>query len=312
MTAYILRRILAMIPLLFFVSLVVFGLTHLAPGDPAITMVGGRQTTPEVLEAIRKRYHLNESLPTQYTLWLSDVLRGNLGESFRHKQEVGSMIAQRLPISLKLAAGGFLIAMVLALPLGILAAVYHDTMFDRIIVVLMVLGGATPVFFSGILAILIFSFWLGWLPSTGYGRGFVGELTHLILPCTVLGLSLVALSGRMLRGNLIEALSTPYVVTAHAKGLLPRTVVLRHALKNAIIPVITVASIQVGYLLVGAVLVEYTFGIGGLGGLLVSAILDSDYPVVQGITLFMALFFLVINLSVDVLYVVIDPRIRYD
>lgn len=312
MTAYILRRILAMIPLLFFVSLVVFGLTHLAPGDPAITMVGGRQTTPEVLEAIRKRYHLNESLPTQYTLWLSDVLRGNLGESFRHKQEVGSMIAQRLPISLKLAAGGFLIAMVLALPLGILAAVYHDTMFDRIIVVLMVLGGATPVFFSGILAILIFSFWLGWLPSTGYGRGFVGELTHLILPCTVLGLSLVALSGRMLRGNLIEALSTPYVVTAHAKGLPPRTVVLRHALKNAIIPVITVASIQVGYLLVGAVLVEYTFGIGGLGGLLVSAILDSDYPVVQGITLFMALFFLVINLSVDVLYVVIDPRIRYD
>ncbi len=312
MTAYIIRRLLAMVPLLLFVSLVVFGLTHLAPGDPAITMVGGRQTTPEVLEAIRQRYHLNEPLPKQYLLWLRDVSSGNLGESFRHKQEVGAMILQRLPITLKLATGSFLIAMIVAFPLGTLTAVYRNTLFDRLGMVLMVLGGAMPVFFSGVVAILVFSFWLGWLPSTGYGRGFVGELQHLILPCTVLGLSLVALTGRMLRGNLVEALDTPYIMVAHAKGLPSLAVVLRHALKNALIPVVTVASIQLGYLLVGAVLVEYTFGLGGLGGLLVSAILDSDYPVVQGITLFMAAIFLVTNLIVDVLYVVLDPRIRYD
>jgi peptide/nickel transport system permease protein len=312
MTAYIIRRLLAMIPLLLFISLVVFGLTHLAPGDPAITMVGGRQTSAEVLDAIRQRYHLNESLPKQYVLWLSDISRGNLGESFRHKQEVGTMIVQRLPISLKLAGGGFAIAMLFAFPLGILTAVYRDTAIDRAGMIFMVLGGSTPVFFSGVIAILVFSFWLGWLPSTGYGRGFTEEVTHLLLPCTVLGLSLVALTGRMVRGNLIEALSTPYVMVARAKGLQPRTVVLGHALKNAIIPVITVASIQMGYLLVGAVLVEYTFGLGGLGGLLVTAILDSDYPVVQGITLFMAVIFLVTNLIVDILYVMVDPRIRYD
>jgi len=168
------------------------------------------------------------------------------------------------------------------------------------------------VFFSGILAILVFSFWLGWLPSTGYGRGFVDELKHLLLPCVVLGSSMVALTGRMVRGNLIEILHTPYIMVAHAKGLPERAVVLRHALKNALIPVVTVASIQLGYLLVGAVLVEHTFGLGGLGGMLVAAILDSDYPIVQGVTLFMAVVFLVTNLIVDLLYVVIDPRIRYD
>lgn len=213
---------------------------------------------------------------------------------------------------MKLAAGGFLIAMVLALPLGVLTAVHRNTLFDRLGVFFMVLGGSTPVFFSGVLAILIFAFWLGWLPSTGYGRGLVGQIKHLILPCTVLGLSMVALTARMIRGNLIETLSAPYVTVAQAKGLPNRLVVLRHALRNAIIPVITVASIQLSYLLVGAVLIEHTFGLGGLGGLLVSAILDSDYPVVQGITLFMAVVFLVTNLLVDVLYVVVDPRIRYD
>lgn len=311
MGAYLVRRLLAIGPLLLFVSLVVFGLVHIAPGDPAVTLVGGRRASPETLANIRARYHLDKPVPVQYGLWILGAVRGDLGESFRHKQPVTDMIAQRLSISLKLTAGSILIAVTFALPLGVLTAVYRDTMIDRIGTLLMLLGGSVPVFFSGVLAILIFAFWLGWLPAFGTGRGLADEIKHFILPCSVLGLSMVALSARMLRNNLIETLQAQYVTVARAKGLRQQTVVLVHALRNALIPVVTVAGLQFGYLLIGAVLVEYTFGMGGLGGLLVNAILDNDYPIVQGITLFMAAIFLGTNLLVDLLYVVLDPRIRY-
>ncbi len=312
MLRYTLNRLLLMIPILFFVSVIIFLMVHLAPGDPAKIMVAGRRTTAETLANIRARYHLDEPLPVQYVLWLNDVLHGDLGESFRLKQDVLPLILNRLPLTLKLVLGSTAITVLIGLPLGILSAVYKNSWIDYLASFLAMLGVSAPVFFSGVLAILIFAYKLHWLPAFGAGKGLAEEIRHLILPCLVLGLSMVALTSRMSRSSMLEVMASDYIEAARAKGLPGHTVVVKHALRNALIPVVTVTGLQVGFLLVGAMLVEHTFGLGGLGSLLINGVQNRDYPLVQGVTLFMVISFILINLIVDLLYGVIDPRIRLE
>ena len=303
---YLLQRLAQFIPVLVIVSFIIFGMARLAPVDPAIVMAGGRQTSPEVLEAIRERYHLREPIWRQYLYWAGDALRGDLGESFRIKQDVRTLIVSRLPISLQLVGLAFLVSTLIALPLGILSAAKEGTWIDALSSLIALIGVSTPVFFTGIVGVLVFSYTLGWLPAFG-----TGTIRHLILPATALGLNLVALTSRTMRSSLLEALQTDYVRTAKAKGLSSLGVILKHGVRNAMLPVVTVLGLQLGFLLVGTVLVEYTFGLGGFGSLIVDGVQNSDYPIVQGTTMFVVVIFMGLNLLTDLLYAALDPRIRY-
>lgn len=312
MARFIARRILLLIPILIFSSIVIFGLVRLTPGDPAAIMVGGRQTSPEVLHNIRVKYGLDQDPLTQYFAWWRNVLRGDLGESFVSKQNVTSMIAQRIPITLKLGLLAGLLSLTVAIPLGILSAVHRNTWVDYVIAFAVLIGTASPVYFTAILSILVFSFWLGWLPAIGMGDGTWGQIKHLILPASVLTFSSLGWTTRMTRAAMLNVLHSDYIRTARAKGLSNRTVIWRHALRNASIPLITVAGLHLGFLLSGSVLVEYTFGLGGLGSLVTDAVQKRDYPVVQGTTLLLVVFFVFLNLLTDVVYVIVDPRIRHN
>ena len=303
---YLLQRLAQFIPVLVIVSFIIFGMARLAPVDPAIVMAGGRQTSPEVLEAIRERYHLREPIWRQYLYWAGDALRGDLGESFRIKQDVRTLIVSRLSISLQLVGLAFLVSTLIALPLGILSAAKEGTWIDALSSLIALIGVSTPVFFTGIVGVLVFSYTLGWLPAFG-----TGTIRHLILPATALGLNLVALTSRTMRSSLLEALQTDYVRTAKAKGLSSLGVILKHGVRNAMLPVVTVLGLQLGFLLVGTVLVEYTFGLGGFGSLIVDGVQNSDYPIVQGTTMFVVVIFMGLNLLTDLLYAALDPRIRY-
>ena len=311
MTSYILKRLLALIPILIFTSFVISTLVRLTPGDPALIMVGGRRTSPEILQAIRQKYALDKSPLGQYAVWVNNAVRGNLGESFRLKQNVSSLIAQRLPITLQLIVFSGILSLLIAIPLGILAAVYKNSWVDYLASLISLLGMSSPVYFSGIVFILIFAYSLGWFPALGAGKGLWDRLYHLILPSSVLALNMAALTSRMTRSSMLDVFSNDYITVAKAKGLAWRKVVMHHAFRNALIPVITVAALQLGFLFVGSVLVEFTFGLGGLGSLITDAIQNRDYPVVQGTTLFLVTVFVLLNLITDLLYVAIDPRIRY-
>jgi peptide/nickel transport system permease protein len=311
MTRYIARRILQLIPVLFFVSVIVFGMIRLAPGDPALIMTGGHQTSPEVLENIRQKYHLEEPIYRQYLYWIGDALQGNLGESFKLKQSVTALILERLPLTLQLVLMSAFFSFLFAIPLGIASAVKKNTGTDYLISVITLAGVSSPVFLTGIVGMLIFSYTLNILPAFGIGSGFFDNFRYLLLPSLALGFNMIALSSRITRSSMIDVLGTNYIRTAVAKGLPDHTVIFKHGLRNALIPIITVAGLQIGFLIVGTVLVEYTFGIGGLGSLVVNSVQQSDYPVIQGTVLFMVTVFLMINLLVDILYAVIDPRIRY-
>jgi peptide/nickel transport system permease protein len=279
--------------------------------DPAVLMAGGRRMTPETLEAIRVKYNLDRSLPVQYATWLGGALRGDLGESYKLKQSVSSLIAARLPATVELVVLGMVLSLLVAVPFGIVAALKQGTWIDRLITGFALAALSSPVFLTGIFGILIFAYTLGWLPAFGSGGAFPGNLRYFILPSSALALNMIALSLRMTRSGMVEALASDYVRTAVVKGLSKRVVVLKHAFANALVPLVTVAGLQIGFLLTGTVLVEYTFGIAGIGSLLVTAIKNADYPVIQGTTLFVVAAFLVINLIVDLLYAAIDPRIRY-
>jgi peptide/nickel transport system permease protein len=311
MTSYILKRLLALVPILVFTSFVVSSLVRLTPGDPALIMVGGRRTSPEILQAIRQQYALDRSPLGQYVYWVGNAVRGNLGESFRLKQSVSKLIAERLPITLQLIVMSGILSLLIALPLGILAAVYKNTWVDYLATLISLLGMSSPVYFSGIVFILLFAYTLGWFPALGAGKGFWDSLYHLALPSSVLALNMAALTSRMTRSSMLDVFGNDYITVARAKGLSPIKVNLRHAFRNALIPVITVAALQLGFLFVGSVLVEFTFGLGGLGSLITDAIQNRDYPVVQGTTLFLVTLFVLLNLVTDLLYVAIDPRIRY-
>jgi peptide/nickel transport system permease protein len=221
------------------------------------------------------------------------------------------LILDRLPITLKLSVFSFLISLIIAVPLGIISAVRRTSWLDVGATVFALVGASSPVFFTAILLILLFAFKLQWLPALGAGEGGWDEFVHLLLPSLTLGISLAAITTRITRSAMVEALTQDYIETARAKGLPSRSIVLKHALRNALVPIVTVAGLQFGFLIVGAVLVEQTFGLGGLGSLLIQAVQVRDYPVVQGATIFIAAVFILINLAVDVLYGVIDPRVRY-
>lgn len=311
MVRLVVTRLLGLVPLMLLITTIVFFMVRMVPGDPAKLMVGGQRISQQNLENIRKAYRLDRPVLEQYGLWLQDLSHGNLGRSYRQRTEVRTLIVDRLPVTTKLAGFSFLISLLIAVPLGIVAAVKRNTWIDVGATVFALVGASSPVFFTAILLILIFSFRLGWLPSLGAGDGGWDTFVHLLLPSLTLGISLAAITTRITRSAMIEALTQDYIETARAKGLSSRSVVMKHALRNALVPIVTVAGLQFGYLIVGAVLVEQVFGLGGLGSLLIQAVQVRDYPVVQGATIFIAAVFIVLNLIVDILYGVIDPRVRY-
>lgn len=311
MIRLIITRLATLVPMMFLISSIVFFMVRFVPGDPARIMVGGQHTTPATLEAIRKQYRLDKPLLVQYGYWARDLVHGNLGRSFRQRKEVRDLIFERMGVTLELALLAFAISLVISLPLGILAAVKRNTWIDVVATIFSLIGASSPVFLTSILLILLFSYKLNWLPALGRGSGGFNTLEHLAMPSIALGFAVASVSTRITRSSMVEALTQDYIETARAKGLSMRAVILKHAFRNALVPVITVAGLQFGSLLVGTVLVDYVFGLGGLGGLLIDAVQRRDYPVVQGMTIFIAALFIVINLIVDVLYGIIDPRVRY-
>ena len=300
-----------MVPVLLFVSFVTFGLVRLAPGDPVLIVLGGRRVDPATADALRQQFGLVGDPFSQYVAWLGRALQGDLGDSYRLRQDVLGLITERLPLTLELIGLAILIAIVVAIPLGVIQAHRRDSAIDYAGSLLALIGLSSPVYFTAIVGVLVFAVWLGWLPAFGSGDGLLDQLRHLILPSVALALGTIALTSRMTRSAMIEALSSDYIEAARAKGLPERTILVKHGLRNALIPVLTVTSLQVGFLLVGSVLVEATLGLGGLGSLITDAIQNRDYPVIQATVLLLSVAFSLLNLLTDLLYAVIDPRIRY-
>jgi peptide/nickel transport system permease protein len=312
MLDFLLKRLAAIIPTLFFVSVMIFGLQQLLPGDPAIAMAG-EDRDPNVVAYLRAKFHLDEPLPVRYWYWLNGVFHGDLGESVRIQKPVTELILEKLPVTIELAALAMLIAIVIGITAGIVSAVYKDTAWDYAANVFALWGLSTPNFWLGILLILLFAVNLGWLPASGYVSPFEdlkGNLASMILPAFVLGNAIAAVLMRHTRSAMLQVLSSDYVRTARAKGLDERVVILRHALRNALIPIVTLGALQFGELLGGAVLTEQVFSIPGFGKLIVDAVFNRDYSVVQGVVLFTATAYITLNLLADLAYFAINPRMR--
>lgn len=313
MQTYILKRLLATIPVMVVVALFVFALLHLSPGDPA-AVIAGDYASPADVEKIRQKLGLDQPIHVQLGIWLWNVVRGDLGTSIFSGLPVTKLIGQRLEPTLALTVTTMLIAIVIAVPMGVIAAWTAGTWVDRLVMVVAVLGFSLPVFWLGFLLIYGFSLQLELLPVQGYvsyKEGFVPFLRHLILPSLTLGLVYLALIARMTRASMLEVMREDYIRTAHAKGLKPHVVLLWHGLKNAALPIVTIIGVGVALLIGGVVVTESVFAIPGLGRLTVDAILHRDYPVIQGIILVFSGVYVLINLIVDVLYTFLDPRIRY-
>jgi peptide/nickel transport system permease protein len=305
MLRFLLSRLVTTVPVLFGVSLLVFMMLHLVPGDPVKMMLSEFQTSPQQVELLRSQLHLNEPLPQQYGRFVVNALQGDLGLSIRSKRPVRNEIAENLGSTLQLAASALLIAIGIGMPLGIIAALKQHSWLDIGPMIFALSGVSMPSFWLGLLLIFLFSLRLGWFPATGGG-----DLKHLILPALTLGLGASAIIARLTRSSMLEVLRQDYMTTARAKGLNEFTVVLRHGLKNALIPVVTIFGLQFGSLLAGAVVVETVFARPGIGRLIVNSILAKDFPMVQGIILFTATAYVVANLLVDLAYGLLDPRIR--
>ena len=306
------RRLIQLLPTLFFVSIIIFGLQQLLPGDPAFVMAGEEQD-PEVIEQIRRQYRLDQPLPLQYLYWIGGVLTGDLGESMRLKQPVSELVAQKLPVTLQLASMAIVIALAIGIPAGIVSAVKKGSAWDYAVNVVALWGISTPNFWLGIMLIFLFSVQLGWLPASGYVSPFVdplGSLASTIMPAFVLGNSIAGVLMRHTRGAMLQALSSDYVRTARAKGLHESRIVVKHAMRNALTPVITLGALEFGTLLSGAVLTEQIFTIPGFGKLIVDAVFNRDYAVVQGVVLVTATTYIVLNLLADIGYVLANPRLR--
>ena len=312
MTTFLLRRIALVVPTLFFVSLLIFGLQQLLPGDPA-TALAGEDRDPAVIAFLREKYHLDQPLPVRYALWVEAVGRGDLGESIRIKRPVFDLIAEKLPVTGELALMALLIALAIGLPAGIIAAVKNGTPVDYGVSMAALWGLSIPNFWLGILLILLFSVELGLLPASGFvspGESLKQNLLTLIMPAFVLGNAIAAVLMRHTRSAMLQVLSAEFVRTARAKGLPEIWVILRHALRNALIPVVTLGALEFGTLLSGAVLTEQVFTIPGFGKLIVDAVFNRDYAVVQGVVLFTAFAYILLNLFADIAYVVLNPRLR--
>jgi peptide/nickel transport system permease protein len=312
MTQYLARRLAAILPTIFFVTVIIFTLQQLLPGDAA-TIMAGEDQDPTVIAYLRQKLHLDEPIPVRYGYWIWGVLHGDLGESLRIQEPVLGLILQKLPVTLELAAMAMLIALVIGIPAGIVSAIGKDTVWDYAANVVALWGLSTPNFWLGILMILLFSVQLGWLPASGYVSPFEdlrGNLAAMIMPAFVLGNAIAALLMRHTRSAMLQVLNADYVRTARAKGLDERTVVLKHALRNALTPIITLGALEFGTLLSGAVLTEQVFSIPGFGKLIVDAVFNRDYAVVQGVVLFTSTVYIVLNLLADLAYFLVNPRLR--
>ncbi len=313
MVAFLARRLLATIPVLAVVAVLVFLLLRLTPGDPAAILAGEAASTQQI-EQIRRHLGLEEPIVVQFGIWVGHLLRGDLGESFYYKQSVASLIAHRLEPTFSLAAVTILVSILVAVPLGAIAAWRFGGWFDRALMGFSVLGFSIPVFVFAYLLIWLVSLKLGWLPVQGYQRladGFLPFLRHLILPAITLSVIYIALIARITRASVLEALGEDYIRTARAKGLPEARVLVRHALANAAVPIVTVIGIGIAVLIGGVVVTESVYAIPGLGRLTVDAVLARDFPTIQGVILFFSFVYVLVNLLVDVSYVFFDPRIRY-
>jgi peptide/nickel transport system permease protein len=314
MLTYILRRFALLIPVLLGVSLVTFSLMRLIPGDAALLSIGvDKRTTPEVRAAVRKAYGLDQPQPVQYVRWMGHILRGDLGKSLQTRRTIKQELKLRLPVTFELALLAVLIGTIPAVVVGILAAIRRNSSLDYGATIITLLGISVPNFFLAALLILVFAVWLGWLPPLGYvqfTRDPIQNLKDMVLPAITLSLPFAAVLMRNTRSAVLEVLNQEHVRVARAKGLPSSKVLIRHVLPNAALPVITIAGIQVAGLLGGTVIVETIFGLPGIGRYIYESIANRDYPVVQGVTLVMATIFVLVSMIVDILYAVIDPRLR--
>ena len=312
MLNFVLRRLALIIPTLLFVSMLIYGLQQLLPGDPAIVLAG-EDRDPDVVAYLHAKLHLDDPLPVRYLYWLGGVLQGDLGESLRMQKPVLELIAEKLPVTIELAGLAIVIALVIGIPAGIISAVAKDSAWDYAANAIALWGLSTPNFWLGIMMILLFSVSLGWLPASGYvspAENLRGNLAAMIMPAFVLGNAIAAVLMRHTRSAMLQVLSSDYVRTARAKGLDERVVVLKHGLRNALMPIITLGALQFGELLSGAVLTEQVFTIPGFGKLIVDAVFNRDYAVVQGVVLFTATAYITLNLLADLAYYYVNPRMR--
>jgi len=302
-----------MIPVIFFITVMVFTIMHLIPGDPAYVMLG-EEASPKAVEMLRKQLGLDRSIPVQYMAWMKAALKGDLGRSIRNNEKILDAILDRLPVTAYLAISAVVFSILIALPTGIIAGVRPKSMMDVVATVLAMGGIAMPSFWLGILLIFFFAFKLEWLPIMGYVsplEDFWDSIRHIILPAVTLGASMAATNTRFIRSSMLDVMNKEYITTARSKGLRETGVIRKHALKNALIPVVTMLGLQMAMLFGGALIVETIFAIPGLGRLIVNAVFTRDFPMVQGVVLFMAVFVLTANFTVDILYSFLDPRIRF-
>ena len=299
-------------PTLFFVSVLIFSLQQLLPGDPALALAG-EEHDPTAVEAIRKKYHLDRPVAVQYAIWMRNVLVGNFGESLRNKIPVSELLASKLPVTIELAVCSMIIALVIGIPSGVVSAAWRGTPVDAAANMVALSGLSVPHFWLGIMLILLFAVHLGWLPASGYvppWEDLRRNLTTILLPSFVLGTGVAGVMMRHTRGAMQETLGADYVRTARAKSVPERLVVCKHALKNALLPIITLGAIEFGRLLSGAVLTEQIFAIPGFGKLLVDGVFNRDYAVVQGVVLVTATIYITLNLIADIAYILVNPRLR--
>src|SRR5688572_14702116 len=312
LAAYIVRRLLLTIPAMLAMSVIVFGIVRLVPGDPATAILGLR-ASPESVAALRRELRLDEPIWVQYGIWLGGVIRGDLGLDYNSHEPVRDQLLTRLPVTLEMAFLAMLISAAVAIPLGVLAATRRGAA-DVGSSALGLVGISIPDFWLGVMLILLMSLVLGWLPSSGHvplRESVWGNISHLLLPSFTLALGLAAVLTRTTRAAVLDVLHRPYVQTARAKGLAERAVVAGHILRNAAIPIVTVLGLQLGYILGGAIVVEQIFSLPGIGRLTLNAVLNRNYPVIQGSVLLITFLFMLINILTDVLYATLDPRIRY-
>lgn len=313
MISYIARRLLATVPVMAMVALIVFAILRLTPGDPAVVLAGD-MATPQQLAQIRAQMGLDRPIHLQFVGWLGQLLRGDLGVSLTSQLPVTQLIADRMGPSIALAVGTIVLSVIVAVPLGVLAASRHGSLLDRGVMAFSVFGFSVPTFLKGYLLILLLALQLDWLPVQGYkplSEGFWAFAERLILPVISLSLSYIALIARISRTSILEVIGEDFIRTARAKGLKESTVLMHHALRNAAVPIVTIIGVGVAALISGVVVTESVFNLPGLGRLVVESVLARDYPVIQGLILLFSFVYILINLVVDVLYTVFDPRIRY-
>jgi ABC-type dipeptide/oligopeptide/nickel transport system permease component len=303
---YVARRLVSLIPVLIGVTVVVFSIMHIAPGDP-VTIMLGPEAPVAAAEALRARLGLDDPVHVQYLRWLSGIIRGDFGRSIRGHQPVLEAILIRLPATLELTLVAMMVSLLIAIPAGIISAIKQNSPLDHSAMVVAVFGVSMPVFWLGLMLILIFGFYLGWTPISGRG-----SIEHLILPAITLGTFQAALIARLTRSSMLEVIRQDYIRTARAKGLVERIVIIKHALKNALIPVVTIVALQLPALFGGAVITETVFAWPGMGRFMVLSIFNRDFPVVQGIVLIMVILVILANLLADIFYTYLDSRIRYE